>query len=136
MNPTTVLAATLAAVFVAFGTAKLLAVASMQTRAAHVGFSVGAFRRIGALEVAGAVGLLAGAYVPLLRAVAAIGLLLLLTGAVITHLRNGDGIKAAAPALFLAILLSILVVIEIRVWDDVVSGFLQDRLLTWAAPDC
>lgn len=113
MNPSTILAATLAAVFVAFGTAKVLALPSMQTRAAHVGFSVGAYRRIGALEVAGAFGLLAGAYVPLLRTVAALGLVLLLAGAVITHLRNDDGIKEVAPALVLAILLGVLAVLEI-----------------------
>lgn len=113
MNATTILAVTLAAAFVALGTAKLLALPSMQTRAAHVGFSVGAYRRIGALEVAGAIGLLAGAYVPLLGTLAALGLLLLLAGAVITHLRNGDGIKEVAPALVLAILLGVLVVLEI-----------------------
>lgn len=114
MNPTTILAATLAAVFVTLGTAKVLALPSMQRRAAHVGFSVGAYRRIGGLEVAGAFGLLAGAYLPLMRTVAALSLVLLLAGAVITHLRNDDGIKELAPALVLAILLGILVVLAIR----------------------
>lgn len=114
MNATSILAATLAAVFVAFGTAKLLAFPSMQTRAAHVGFSVGAYRRIGALEVAGAIGLLVGAAAPLLRMLAALGLLLLLAGAMVTHLRNKDGIKGAAPALVLATVLALLLTIEVQ----------------------
>lgn len=108
MNATTILASVLAAVFAAFGTAKLLAVPSMRTRAAHVGFSVGAYRRIGALEVAGAIGLLAGSAAPLLRTLAAVGLLLLLVGAVATHVRHHDGIKGAAPALLLATMVAVL----------------------------
>ena len=42
------------------GAAKILAVPPMRAAAAHVGFSVAAYRRIGVLEVAGAVGLLVG----------------------------------------------------------------------------
>jgi uncharacterized membrane protein YphA (DoxX/SURF4 family) len=112
MNSSTILAASLAAIFVAFGTAKLLALPSMQTRAAHVGFTVDAYRGIGALEVAGAIGLLVGAAVPLLRALAALGLLLLLMGAVATHLRVKDGIREAVPALVLGVLLAILLALE------------------------
>lgn len=108
MNATTILAATLAVVFLGFGTAKLLALPSMRSRAAHVGFSVGAYRLIGALEVAGAIGLLLGETMPLVRALAALGLVLLLAGAVITHLRNDDGIKGAAPALVLAAVVAVL----------------------------
>lgn len=111
MNPTTLLAFVLAATFFAFGMAKLLAVPSMQVRAAHVGFSIGAYRWIGALEVAGAAGLLIGA-APLLRALAALGLLMLLAGAVLTHLRVKDGIKDMAPALVLACLVIALLAVE------------------------
>jgi hypothetical protein len=109
MSPLVVLSVVLAAVFAMLGTAKLLAVPSMQTRAAHVGFTVAAYRRIGALEVAGALGLLVGVAVPDLRAAAGAGLLLLLGGAVTAHLRAGDGIKDAAPAVVLAILLAVVV---------------------------
>lgn len=109
MSPLIVLSVVLAAVFAMLGTAKLLAVPAMRTRAAHVGFTVAAYRRIGILEVAGALGLLVGVAVPDLRAAAAAGLLLLLGGAVIAHLRAGGGIKGAAPAVVLAILLVVVV---------------------------
>ena len=45
--------------------------------------STAAYRRIGALELAAAIGLLLGLLQPLIGALAAIGLLLLLTGAVV-----------------------------------------------------
>lgn len=108
MNATAILAAALAAVFLGLGTAKLLAVPSMQARAAHAGFTNEAYRRIGALEVAGALGLLAGAAVPLLRVLAALGLLLLLAGALITHLRLKDGLSDLAPALALGAMTAVL----------------------------
>jgi len=118
MNATTLLAAALAAVFLAFGTAKLLAVPSMRARAAHVGLSTQAYRRIGALELAGGLGLLAGFAVPLLRTFAALGLLLLLAGAVITHLRIKDSIKDSikdlAPALVLGALMTVLLTMAIQ----------------------
>jgi len=112
MNQLTILAAALAAVFTAFGMAKLLAVPSMRARASHVGFSIDAYRRIGALEVAGAVGLLLGFAVPEVGIAAALGLLLLLAGAVITHLRSGDGLKEVAPAVVLGILVAIVLAVQ------------------------
>jgi uncharacterized membrane protein YphA (DoxX/SURF4 family) len=102
-----------AAAFVALGTAKLLAVPSMRARAAHVGFSVTAYRRIGALELTGAAGLVLGVAVPPLRAAASVGLLVLLLGAVTAHLRAGDSAKGAAPAVVLAVLLAILLALTI-----------------------
>ena len=48
-------------------------------------------------------GLLLGAFVPLIGALAAAGLLMLLGGAVVTHLRNGDGVREVAPALVLGL---------------------------------
>ena len=41
-------------------------------------------------------GLLVGAFVPVIGALAAAGLLLLLGGAVVAHLRNGDGMREIA----------------------------------------
>jgi DoxX-like family len=104
MNPITILAGLLVVAFTAFGTAKLAAVPAMRAKAAHVGFSVTAYRRIGLLEILGVVGLLVGAFVPVIGALAAAGLLLLLAGAFVTHLRNGDGIRELAPAVVLALL--------------------------------
>jgi uncharacterized membrane protein len=68
----------LAVLFVLLGVSKLLALPHMRELAAHAGFSVAAYRGIGALEVAGAAGLLLGLTVPLLGACAGVGLLLLL----------------------------------------------------------
>jgi DoxX-like family len=114
MNLLTTLTLVLAALFALLGSAKLLAVPAMQTRAAHVRFSVVAYRRIGALELTGAVGLLAGMAVPALQTAASVGLLLLLVGAVAAHLRAGDGIKGAAPALVVTILVAVLIALAAR----------------------
>ncbi|MER7559537.1 DoxX family protein [Nocardioides sp. NPDC126508] len=101
MNALTVLTVALAAVFAALGAAKLLALPAMAQRAAHVGFGIAAYRGIGALEIAGAAGLLLGTVWRLIPIAAAIGLLLLLGGAAIAHFRAGDGAEEAAPALVL-----------------------------------
>jgi hypothetical protein len=103
MNPTPILAGLLVIAFAVLGSAKLAAVPAMRTRAAHVGYSVSAYRRIGSLEVLAVLGLLVGAFVPLIGALAAAGLLMLLGGAVVVHLRNGDGVREVAPALVLAV---------------------------------
>lgn len=103
MNPTPILAGLLVVAFVALGSAKLAAVPAMRARAAHVGYSVSAYRRIGLLEVLAVLGLLVGAFVPLIGALAAAGLLMLLGGAFVVHLRNGDGVREIAPALVLAL---------------------------------
>ncbi|MGI5132258.1 DoxX family protein [Pseudonocardia sp. CA-107938] len=104
MTVLTVSAIAVAAVFVLVGAAKLLALAPMRERAAHAGFSVAAYRGIGALEVAGAAGIALGLLVPVLGAAAATGLLLLLAGAVITHVRNRDAVRDLVPAAACAVL--------------------------------
>jgi hypothetical protein len=103
MSPTSVLAGLLVVAFAALGSAKLAALPAMRTKAEHVGFSVAAYRRIGLLEVLAAVGLLVGAFVPVIGALASAGLLVLLGGASVVHLRNGDGIREIAPAIVLAL---------------------------------
>ena len=103
MNPTSVLAGLLVVAFAALGSAKLAAVPAMRTRAEHVGFGVSAYRRIGALEVLAVVGLLVGAFAPVIGALAAAGLLMLLGGASVVHLRNGDGVREIAPAVVLGL---------------------------------
>ena len=117
MNPTSILAGVLVAAFAAAGSAKLAAVPAMRTRAKHVGFSVSAYRRIGFLEVLAVLGLLVGAFVPVIGAMAAGGLLILLGGAVVVHLRNGDGVREIAPAAVLglvALIFLMLVVAGLR----------------------
>jgi hypothetical protein len=103
MTATTILAGVLVVAFAALGSAKLAAVPAMRARAAHVGFSVAAYRRIGILEILGVLGLLVGALVPMIGALAAAGLLLLLGGAVLAHLRSGDGPRELAPAVVLGL---------------------------------
>ena len=104
MTPASILAGILVVAFAALGSAKLAAVPAMRARAEHVGFSVSSYRGIGLLEVLAVVGLLAGAFVPVLGALAAGGLLSLVGGAVVVHLRNGDGVREIAPALVLGVL--------------------------------
>jgi hypothetical protein len=103
MNPTPILAGLLVIAFTAAGSAKLAAVPAMRARAEHVGFGVSAYRRIGLLEVLGVLGLLVGAFVPLIGALAAAGLLMLLGGALVVHLRNKDGVRELAPAIVLGL---------------------------------
>ncbi|MDX3192511.1 DoxX family protein [Streptomyces sp. MN03-5084-2B] len=95
-----------AAIFLLFGAAKLFALAPMRERAAHAGFSVTAYRGVGALEIAGAAGLLLGLAVPVLGALAGAGLLLLLAGALVTHVRNHDRGRDLVPALVCAVLVA------------------------------
>jgi len=103
MTPTPILAGLMVVAFAAAGSAKLAAVPAMRARAEHVGFSVAAYRRIGFLEVLGVLGLLVGAFVPIIGALAGAGLLMLLGGACIAHLRNGDGLREMAPAVVLGL---------------------------------
>lgn len=96
---TAVLAILLAAGFVGAGLPKILAQPTAVDNARQHGYSVPAFRVVGLLEVAGAAGLVIGLYWAPLGVAAAAGLALLIVGAVITHLRAKDPVKAAVPAL-------------------------------------
>ena len=104
---TTVLAVVLAVVFGVTGIAKLAAVPVMRTAAHHLGFRVGQYRIIGALELAGAIGLLVGLAVPALGVAAAIGLGLLLIGAAAAHVRNHDPASRVAVPLVLVALVAV-----------------------------
>ena len=59
MNASIILAVLVALIFALLGTAKILALPPMRDLAAEAGFSVDAYRGIGVLEVAGAVGVAA-----------------------------------------------------------------------------
>lgn len=70
-------------------------------------FSDGAVKGIGAIEALGGLGLVLPALIgvaPVLVPVAAAGLVLVMAGAVVTHLRRGEGFAAAVPALVLGLL--------------------------------
>jgi len=69
--------------------------------------SDGQVKGIGAVEVLGAAGLILPAALdiaPVLTPLAAVGLALTMAGAVVVHLRRGDGIAGAAPAIVLGLL--------------------------------
>ena len=68
---TEVLAVVLAVVFGVAGTAKIGGAPVMRTAAQHLGYSVDQYRVIGALELAGAIGLLVGLVAPAIGVVAA-----------------------------------------------------------------
>jgi DoxX-like family len=89
----------LAAACLVPGAAKLLAHPKMRRAAAHFGIPWGGYRLIGVAELAAAAGVLIGLWWHPLGTAAAAGMLLLLTGALLTHRRAGDAAKEAAPAL-------------------------------------
>lgn len=93
-----VLTIALVGCFTMLGLAKVVGAAGMPARAAAVGFTSDAYKRIGALELLAVLGLLLGLVLPWIGLAAAVGLLLLMTGACITHLRKGDGPREIAPA--------------------------------------
>ena len=91
--------AALVAVLVTLGLAKLAAVPRMRDAAAHHGLSVGAYRAIGGLELAGAAGLLIGLRLTALGLAAAVGVVLLMIGGVVAHARSGDPRARWLPAI-------------------------------------
>ena len=99
---TDVLAIALAVVFGVAGIAKIGGAPVMRKAAEHLGFEVGHYRVIGALELAGAAGLLVGLVVPPVGVAAAIGLGLLLIGAGAAHIVHRDAPARVAVPLVLA----------------------------------
>lgn len=92
-------AVVLVAAFATLGTAKVAAHPAMVSRAEHVGFGAGSYRVIGSLELAGALGVLVGLAWRPLGVAAALGLVMLMLGAVIAHLRARAATVELAPAL-------------------------------------
>jgi hypothetical protein len=99
--------------FLAFATSgiqRLLFNPMVSQSADHLGFTKKAYQRIGALEIVGAIGLLAGLSAKgtspwaILNELAAAGLALAMLAAVVVHLRRSDKIKQFGPALALGVL--------------------------------
>jgi hypothetical protein len=99
MDPAVLLAVVLGSAFVALGAAKVARTPSMVARAGHVGISVEGYQLIGLAELAGAIGILLGLIYSPLGYSAGAGLLALMTGALFTHARRGDGPAEMAPAI-------------------------------------
>lgn len=89
----------LATGFVALGSAKVAAHPAMVSRAHHVGLDTASYRAIGSLELAGAAGVLVGLAWRPIGTAAALGLVALMLGAVIAHLRARAAIVELVPAL-------------------------------------
>lgn len=88
-----------AAVFVGAGVAKITEQQRMVDSADHFELSHRAHRMIGALEIAGAVGLLLGLLWSPIGIIAAIGLLVLMIGALCFHVRAKDSVQEVTPAI-------------------------------------
>jgi uncharacterized membrane protein YphA (DoxX/SURF4 family) len=100
-------------IFLAFATTgaqKLIFNTMASQSAEHLGLRKKSFQGIGLLEVLGALGVMVGlaakhgSVLVLLNEAAAGGLLLVMLGATVVHLRKGDGFKGASPALALGAL--------------------------------
>lgn len=85
-----VLCVVAAAIFLVAGTLKVLMRPRVTTNMRRLGVGPGLTRVIGLLEIAGAVGLVAGIWFPVLGITAAAGFFCLLHGALIYHARAGD----------------------------------------------
>lgn len=99
-----VLSVLLALVFLAAGSAKLAGHGLMLASADHLGIPRTGYRLIGVVDVAGAVGLVIGLWVPVLGMAAAAGLVLLTICAVAVHLRAGDSARDYSPPVVLGAL--------------------------------
>jgi uncharacterized membrane protein YphA (DoxX/SURF4 family) len=95
----TALSILLAAACLLPGLAKVLGHPKMQKSAAHFGIPWHHYRLIGVAELAAAAGVLAGLWWQPFGVAAAAGMVLLLTGALITHRRALDSAKEMVPAL-------------------------------------
>jgi len=104
--------------FASSGIQKLRFTHVMAQSADHLGFSKAAYKRIGALEILGGIGLMAGLSAKtgvwaLLNEAAAGGLLLTMLLAVYFHVRKGDNIKFFGPAVVLSVLCAVELVFRI-----------------------
>jgi len=79
--------------------AKLGAHPKMLASAGHFGIPWSRYRLIGVAELLAAAGVVAGLVWAPIGVAAASAMCALLVGALITHVRSGDGLQAAAPAL-------------------------------------
>jgi uncharacterized membrane protein YphA (DoxX/SURF4 family) len=93
-----VLSVLLAVEFAATGMMKVLETGTARGNAAHLGISLRLSRLIGIAELAAVAGLLSGLAVRPLAVVTAAAIILLMVGAVASHLKAGDKAPAVLPA--------------------------------------
>jgi uncharacterized membrane protein YphA (DoxX/SURF4 family) len=92
---------------------------SLQARD-HLSVAPWFWRLTGFLELAGALGMLVGIFVPFMAALAGIGFVCVLVGAFYLHISRGDGFRHAAPTMVLLVLSLVVVVLR---WGDVIHIF-------------
>lgn len=90
--------------FAGGGAAKLAGAAVMRADAERFGFSYRAFQVVGASELCGGAGLVAGLWFSSLAVAAATGLVALMVGAVACHLRAKDPVAKVLPAVVVGLL--------------------------------
>ncbi|WP_027331263.1 DoxX family protein [Mycolicibacterium tusciae] len=95
---TVIVTVLLAGLFAFSSSIKLLGVQRSLAIRDHLGVPPTQWRLIGLLELAGVIGVLVGLTWPPLGVAAASGLALLSVGAVIFHVRAGDGVTETTPA--------------------------------------
>lgn len=100
---TIVLAVLLSLAFGMAGVQKVTGAKSMIDSADHLKMSHGLYKVIGGLEILAVIGLLVGLAVWPLGVAAGAGLVLLMIGAVISHIRAGDKIAQFGPAAVLGL---------------------------------
>ena len=107
-----VLSALLAVAFLGSGGLKLVGAKQSLTMRDQLRVGAQLWRVVGALEVAGALGLAVGLFVPALGIAAAVGLALLMIGGIGAHARAQD-LRNAGPAALLAVLAVTTVVVRV-----------------------
>lgn len=100
----------LAVIFIAVGCLKVGKQQKMRDSARHLGYSVGEFQAIGGAEIAGGAGLAAGHFWAPIGIAAAVGLVALLVGAVLSIRRAGDGPRDMVPALWFGVLAGVIAI--------------------------
>src|SRR6201995_4359137 len=94
---TVVLTIVLAAVFLGAGIPKILGTKTSLRMRDHLQVNPQLYRVVGFLEIAAVAGLLIGLFVPVLSVAAAVGLVLLMIGGIVSHICAGEA-KGSLPA--------------------------------------
>ncbi|MEU6645933.1 DoxX family protein [Saccharomonospora sp. NPDC046836] len=99
-----VLSLLLTAAFLSAGGARLIGAEPLRSYATHLEVSPRANKAVGAIELAAAAGLIVGFWFRPAAFAASIGLVVLMVGTVVRHVRIGDPAAAVAPAATLGVL--------------------------------
>lgn len=111
----TVCSVLVALVLLAAGTPKALGQATALERVTQLGYTHALARAVGGVEIAGAVGLLTGLVWPAIGLSAAIGSVLLMAGAAVSHSRVGDAFVHIAPAVVVGVLAASVAAMQISI---------------------